>query len=90
MNDINNNELDMETLLTLELHTDKGDLIEVILSDMRIHTNLFQAELNKQKKDLKKKLIDKSDELNQAVQFNFDDITQIETELKHIDDENLQ
>ena len=66
----------METLLTLDLHTDKDDLIEVVLSEMRIHTNPFQTELNKQKKDHKKKLTNKLEELNQAVQLNFDDITQ--------------
>ena len=35
-------------------------------------------------------MTDELEELNQAVQFNFDDITQIETELQHIDDKNLQ
>ena len=35
-------------------------------------------------------MTDELEELNQAVQFNFDDITQIETEIKHIDDSNLQ
>ena len=66
----------MDTLLTFGLHPQKDDIIEVVLSEMRIHTNLFQTELNKQKKGLKKKLIDKLEELNQAVQLNFDDITQ--------------
>ena len=47
-------ELDIDTLLTLDLEIDKDELIEVVLSDMRIHTNLFQAELNKNKKDIKK------------------------------------
>ena len=51
---LKNNELDIDTLLTFDLHTEKGDLIEVVLSDMRIHTNLFQSELNKQKKTRKR------------------------------------
>ena len=47
-------EVDMETLLTLELNAEKDELIEVVLSEMRVHTNLFQAELNKNKKDIQK------------------------------------
>ena len=47
------NELEMGTLLTMDLDTDKDELIEVVLSDMRIHTNLFQTELNKQKRTSK-------------------------------------
>ena len=40
-------EVDIDALLTLKLDTDKDELIEVVLSDMRIHTNLFRADLNK-------------------------------------------
>ena len=35
-------ELDIDTLLTLNLEIDEDELIEVVLSDMRIHTNLFK------------------------------------------------
>ena len=51
-----NNELDIDTILNFDLHTEKGDLIEVVLSEMRIHTNMFQSELNKQKKAPEKEI----------------------------------
>ena len=57
---------------------------------MRIHNNLFQAELNKNKRDIQKNLMDKLDELNQAVQLNTDEISQIEIQLSRINEENLQ
>ena len=80
----------MDTLLILELDTDKDELIEVVLSDIRIETNLFQTELNKNKRDIQTKLMDKLYELTQAVQFNIEDIDQIEIELSRINEENLQ
>ena len=51
---LKDNELAMETLNTLELLTEGDDLIEVVLSKMRIHTSLFQTELNKQKRTKKR------------------------------------
>ena len=83
-------EVDIYTLLTLELGTDKDELIEVVLSNMRIHTNFFQAEINNNKRDIPKKLMDKSDELNQAIQFNTKEISQIEIQISQINEENLQ
>ena len=40
-------EIDIDTLLTLELEIDKDELFEVVLSDMRIHTNLFNPISNR-------------------------------------------
>ena len=80
----------MDTLFKIDLNTEKDELIEVVLSYMRYHKNLFRSEFNKNKKNIKKKLTNKLEELNQAIQFNADGISQIETEIKHIDDENLQ
>ena len=39
----------METVLTLELNTDLDDLIEIVPSEMRYHSIVFQKELNNKK-----------------------------------------
>ena len=52
---IKENEMSMDTLLTLDLNTYLDELIEVILSEMKYHTIIFQKELPKQKNSHKQK-----------------------------------
>ena len=76
-------ELDIDTLLTLNLEIDKDELIEDPYQPFSIWTKQKQ-------KGHSKKLQDKLDELNQAIQFNMDEITQIEMQISRINDDNLQ
>ena len=47
--DIKNSVINIDTLLTMDLKMEFDELLEVTLSEMRIHTQIFQSSLNKQK-----------------------------------------
>ena len=69
---IKNSELDIATILTIDLSVDYDELLVVVLLNMRAHRKLFQSELNKQKHDIKKELTDKLNELKQSIYYDED------------------
>ena len=54
--DIKNSEINIETLLDMNLNMELDELLEVTFSEMRTHTQLFQSNLNNQKSDIKQTL----------------------------------
>ena len=65
--DIKISEINIDTLLTMELTMEPDELLEVTFSEMRFHTKLFQSNLNKQKSNIKTTLIEKLEELKERI-----------------------
>ena len=66
------------------------DLLEITLSKMRNHTTLFQSILNKQKKETRKFLVEKLEELKEQIYIDENEVENTEYEIERLDDVNLQ
>ena len=54
--DIKNSEINIDTVLDMNLNVELDDLLEITFSEMGNHTQFFQSKLNKQKSNIKQTL----------------------------------